>query len=91
MVVELLDTYYKGSTDLRHELVHVIADGEYAAAHFKGMGTHDGDMLGVPATGRRFDVDIYAMVKFRGDRMCEVKQMANTPAMWKQLGVPAPA
>ncbi|MFN3198531.1 MAG: ester cyclase [Bradymonadia bacterium] len=85
-VSEMLDTYYKGSSDLRHELVDVFVAGDRIGAHFKGMGTHNGDMLGVAATGKRFEVDIYALVKLRDGRICEVKQMADVPGMWKQLG-----
>jgi predicted ester cyclase len=41
--------------DLEMEIVDLIADGEKVAARFKCSGTHKGEWLGVPATGRRFE------------------------------------
>jgi predicted ester cyclase len=41
--------------DFQMEIVDLIAEGDKVAAHFKCSGTHRGEWLGVPATGRRFD------------------------------------
>jgi predicted ester cyclase len=41
--------------DFEMEVVDLIAEGEKVVAHFKCSGTHRGQWLGVPATGRRFE------------------------------------
>ena len=41
--------------DFEMEIVDLIAEGDRVAAHFKCSGTHLGEWLGVPATGRRFE------------------------------------
>jgi predicted ester cyclase len=53
--------------DFQMEIVDPVADGEKAAAHFRCSGTHLGEWMGHPPTGRRFrDVDeIYI---FPGER-----------------------
>jgi predicted ester cyclase len=44
--------------DFRMEIVDLIAEGDTVVAHFKCSGTHEGEWLGVAATGRSFeDVD----------------------------------
>jgi predicted ester cyclase len=44
--------------DFRMEVVGLVAEGDTVVGHFKCSGTHQGEWLGVAATGRRFeDVD----------------------------------
>jgi steroid delta-isomerase-like uncharacterized protein len=40
-------------TDLTFAYQHLIAEGEYVVLHWIASGTHRGDYLGYPATGRR--------------------------------------
>jgi predicted ester cyclase len=41
--------------DFEMEIVDLIAEGEKVVARFKCSGTHLGEWLGVPPTGRRFE------------------------------------
>jgi predicted ester cyclase len=41
--------------DFEMVLVELIAEGDTVVAHFRCSGTHRGEWLGVPATGRRFE------------------------------------
>jgi predicted ester cyclase len=41
--------------DFEMEIVELIAEGDAVVAHFRCSGTHEGEWLGVPATGRRFE------------------------------------
>ena len=41
--------------DFEMEIVGLIAEGDRVVGHFRCSGTHRGDWLGVPPTGRRFD------------------------------------
>jgi predicted ester cyclase len=44
--------------DFEIEIVELLAEGAKVVGHFRCSGTHRGEWLGVPATGRRFeDVD----------------------------------
>jgi predicted ester cyclase len=44
--------------DFRMEILDLVADGEKVAAHFRCSGTHLGEWMGHPPTGRRFqDID----------------------------------
>ena len=50
-----------GSADFHNELVTLVCEGDRAAARLRYTGTHTGSLLGLPATGRRFE---YAGVAF---------------------------
>ncbi len=41
--------------DFEMEIVDLISERDKVVAHFKCSGTHLGEWLGVPATGRRFE------------------------------------
>ena len=40
--------------DFHNEIVELVVDGDRAAARLLYSGTHTGDLLGYPPTGRRF-------------------------------------
>jgi predicted ester cyclase len=41
--------------DFRMEIVALVAEDNTVVGHFKCSGTHRGEWLGVPPTGRRFE------------------------------------
>jgi predicted ester cyclase len=49
------DTVRAGSADFHNEVVALVVDGASAAARLRYSGTHTGELLGIPATGRRFE------------------------------------
>jgi predicted ester cyclase len=49
------DTVRAGSADFDNEVVTLVCDGDGAAARLRYSGTHTGTLLGLPATGRRFE------------------------------------
>jgi predicted ester cyclase len=48
------DAVRAGSSNFHNEIVEVVSDGRRAAARLRYTGTHTGLLLGMPATGRRF-------------------------------------
>jgi predicted ester cyclase len=49
------DTVRSGSSDFHNSVVTLVCEGPTAAARLSYSGTHTGPLLGLPATGRRFD------------------------------------
>ncbi|UJA21231.1 ester cyclase [Thermoleophilia bacterium SCSIO 60948] len=50
-------------SDLRNEIELILAEGDLVAAHQRWTGTHDGEFLGVEATGIRIDVTSTAILR----------------------------
>ncbi len=47
------------------QVLEIIVDGNHAATRFRSRGTHEGEFLGIPATGNEIDIleaSIYHMV-----------------------------
>ena len=49
----------------------VLVDGDRAAVRFGLTGTHTGDLLGAPGTGRSVDVEGITVLRFVGGRVAE--------------------
>jgi predicted ester cyclase len=49
------DTVRGGSSDFHNAVVTLVCEGPSAAARLRYSGTHTGPLLGLPATGRRFE------------------------------------
>jgi steroid delta-isomerase-like uncharacterized protein len=49
------DSVRAGSSDFHNSVVTLVSSGASAAARLVYSGTHTGPLLGIPATGRRFE------------------------------------
>jgi predicted ester cyclase len=74
--------------DFTMEIVELIAEGETVVGHFKCSGTHEGEWLGVPATGRRFEqVDEVYIFKVRDGRLVSALGVEDNLSRLRQLGI----
>jgi steroid delta-isomerase-like uncharacterized protein len=74
------------------EFHEVLWDGDTATIRFTMGGTHVGEFMGVPATGKAIAVPGITILRFEGDRVIERWSQADMLGLLVQLGaVPAPA
>jgi predicted ester cyclase len=76
--------------DFRMEIIFLVADEEKVAAHFRCSGTHLGEWLGHPPSGRRFsDVDEIYIYRVHGGKLAAATGVEDNLARMRQLGLPA--
>ena len=74
--------------DFEMEIVDLIAEGEQVVARFRCSGTHLGEWLGVPATGRRFEnVEEIYVFRVLGDKLVSALGVEDNLARIRQLGI----
>ena len=74
--------------DFRMEIVELIAEGDKVAAHFWCSGTHLGDWMGHPPTGRRFsDVDEIYIFRVSGGKLAGAFGVEDNLTRLRQLGL----
>jgi predicted ester cyclase len=74
--------------DFEMEIVDLVTEGEKVVAHFKCSGTHRGEWLGVPATGRRFEnVDEIYIFRVEGGRLVSALGVEDNLTRLRQLGI----
>jgi len=73
--------------DFRMEIADLVADGEKVAAHFRCSGTHLGEWMGHPPTGRRFqDIDEIYIFRVSGGKLAGAFGVEDNVARIRQLG-----
>jgi steroid delta-isomerase-like uncharacterized protein len=74
--------------DLRMEPEDIIASGDKAVARIRMTGTHQGEFMGIPATGKSMDIQGVDIVRFGDGGLCvEHWGVTDTMKMMQQLGV----
>jgi len=82
--------YFAGVPDLSAKIEDLVAEGDKVVVRFTAEGTHQGNLLGVPPTGKRLRVtgiSIYRLVEGKvmehweeGDRLGLLQQLGVIPA-----------
>ena len=74
--------------DFEMEIVDLIAEGDKVVARFKCSGTHRGEWLGVPATGRRFEnVDEIYIFGVQDGKLVSALGVEDNLTRLRQLGM----
>lgn len=68
----------------------LILEGDRLAVRSTIRGTHEGDFMGIPGSGKRVEVSNYDFVRFENDQAAEHWGVIDSAALMEQLGV-APA
>jgi predicted ester cyclase len=87
----LLQQWRQAFPDVHCAYTDVIQDGDRAAWRSTMTGTHLGDLPGIPATGRRVQLETLDVGTARDGRALEHRSIMDRLAMLEQLGLaPAP-
>ncbi len=87
-VLEFFRMYRTAFPDLRMEPEDVLASGDKVVARVRATGTHDGEFMGIPATGKGIDVPMIDIIRFGDDGLAsEHWGVINEMAMMQQLGL----
>lgn len=76
--------------DQELKLDHVIASKDQAACHFTITGTHTGEFMGLPPTGRRVQIEGVSIVKVRSGKVVEDITEIDAMGLMDQLGARSP-
>jgi steroid delta-isomerase-like uncharacterized protein len=77
--------------DLDLTIENQIAEGDTVAAVATMTGTHKGDFLGAPATGRQVSVTFMDTARVRDGKFSDHWGLVDLPTLMEQMGVPAKA
>jgi len=84
---ELLAAHRRGFPELELIIDDIFGDGGRVATAFTFAGTHDGELMGVPATGRRVSVHGIIHSRVEGGRIVEEWELLDLATMYRQLGL----
>ena len=80
--------YLAAFPDLRMEVEDMIAGGDKVWSRLRCTGTHQGELMGMPPTGKSVDFQAIDIVQFGDDGLATAHWgITDTMAMMQQLGV----
>ncbi len=86
-VLEFFRMYRAAFPDLRMDPEDVLGSGDKVVARVRATGTHQGEFMGMPATGRSVDVQLIDIIRFGDDGLAhEHWGVVDLMAMMQQLG-----
>ena len=89
-VLKFFRMYRAAFPDLRMEPEDVLGSGDKVVARVRATGTHEGEFMGMPATGKSFDVQLIDIMRFAENGLVrEHWGVVDMLAMLQQLGVVA--
>ncbi|HEY1357952.1 MAG TPA: ester cyclase [Thermoleophilaceae bacterium] len=72
--------------DLRMEADDMVAEGDRVVARLTARGTHQGDFMGMPPSGKAVEVAVYDMLRFEDGKVAEHWGLFDAMTMMQQLG-----
>jgi steroid delta-isomerase-like uncharacterized protein len=77
--------------DLKRPVEDLVAEGDKVVARWTSTGTHDGEFMGIPPTGKRVTTSGITIFRLEGGKIVEEWSESDMLGMMQQVGaVPAP-
>ena len=86
-VKAFVNRWYVLSHDLNFELTSVFSAGDWAATEWIMSGTHTGEVLGIPATNKRFSLRGATIIELRTGRISRNSDYWNLASFLQQIGI----
>jgi steroid delta-isomerase-like uncharacterized protein len=86
-VLEFFRMYRAAFPDLRMDPEDVLSSGDKVTGRARATGTHQGELMGMPPTGKTIDVQFIDILRFDDDGLAaEHWGVFDTMTMMQQLG-----
>ncbi len=85
-VAEVVRTYQDG-VDGHWQIEEMFSAGDRVVVRWTGTGTHNGELNGIPATGRSIRVDAISVHRMVDGKIAETWEVWDTLGLLQQIGV----
>jgi predicted ester cyclase len=77
--------------DFKATIDDIVAESDKVVIRMTWSGTHKGEFMGIPATGKRVSFGVIDIMRIAGGKLVEHWGQTDTMGMMQQLGaIPAP-
>jgi len=83
---EMLSVYFAAFSDLSFTVHEIICEGNRAVSRFIAKGTHDGDLMGLPPTGKEICFDGMVIARIVDGKIVEEWEVLDELSMMQKLG-----
>jgi len=79
--------YFQAFPDMHLTVDGMIAEGDWVAVYYTGNGTHQGDLLGIPPTGKQVSASAILSLRIMDGKIVEDRLDGDKLGLLQQLGV----
>jgi steroid delta-isomerase-like uncharacterized protein len=83
----MFESMFSAFPDFAMTVDDTIVEGDKVAIRVRATGTHKGEFMGIPATGRQIEVPLIDIMRVRDGKIAEHWGVMDSGAMMQQLGV----
>lgn len=87
---QAFEAFLTAFPDLRMDVEDIICEGDRCACRIHMHGTHEGELMGIPASRKPVDVETFDILRIRDGHIVEHWGLTDDMLMMQQMGV-APA
>ena len=80
-------TFRESFPDWHSTFEELVAEGDRVAERWTGRGTHQGELQGIPPTGKRVEVPGSVFYRIVGGKIVEFRGQLDMMGLMQQLGV----
>lgn len=86
-VAQLVGLYRAAFPDLHFSADVMLAEDDIVAVHWQVRGTHQGDLMGIPPTGKSIAITATEIFRFVDGKIVEQWVTVDNAGMLRQIGV----
>jgi predicted ester cyclase len=83
---EMVEGYRSALGDLRVTIDHQFAEGDYVATRSTVRGRHEGELMGMPPTGREVVFSCLTISRCRDGKIEEEWELSDAASLLRQVG-----
>ena len=84
---QLFSDYQKGLPDLHVKIDDLVCTDDKAVLLFTLTGTHENDLMGIPATGKQVSINGMTCSRFENGQIIEEWELLDQLTMFQQLDI----
>jgi steroid delta-isomerase-like uncharacterized protein len=81
------ERWFAAFPDLDLQIENLVADTDQAAAFVRVTGTHRGDFMGLPATGKHIEFPVVLLLQFQDNLIVHERRVYDFSSVLIQLGL----
>ena len=84
---QLVTMYRSAFPDMQMTEDDIVAEGDKVVTRWTARGTHRGELMGIPPTGKQINVTGMVIARIAGGKIVEEHEVFDALGMMQQLGV----
>ena len=85
--VESVKMFWKGFPDISFSIEEIIAEGDRMTTRFFARGTHEGEFMGIPASGNKIELSGIIISRIENGKFVEEWEEMDIMGLMMQLGI----